>query len=128
VPSIGEQVLIACPNGDPASGIILGSLYCEEYPAPADSETITQFLFNDGALLDYDTETHSLRAILPDGATAEITATGGMTLNGDVTIAGDVSVSGDVSADGDVTAGAISLQMHLHGGVSTGSGVTGLPQ
>jgi phage baseplate assembly protein V len=128
VPSIGEQVLVACPNGDPANGIILGSLFCEEYPAPTDKETLTRYLFADGAVLDYDTETHALRAILPDGATAEITATGGMTLNGDVTIAGDLSVSGDVAADGDVSAGSISLKTHTHGAVQPGAGNTGVPQ
>jgi len=127
-PSVGEQVVIACPNGDPGNGLILGALYCADAPAPANTDTVTRLQFEDGAVLDYDTEAHALRASLPDGGTAEITAPGGITLTGDVTIEGDVTVAGNVDADGDVKAGAISLSGHAHGGVQTGAGVTGQPQ
>ncbi len=39
-----------------------------------------------------------------------------------------VKISGKLEVTGDVTSGAISLQHHIHPGVQTGGGVTGVPQ
>lgn len=43
-------------------------------------------------------------------------------------ITGNLNVGGDIVAQGDVTAGTISLQTHLHGGVSPGGSLTAVPQ
>jgi len=50
--------------------------------------------------------------------------------SGDIDIvpkSGTVNVAGSLKATGDVVAGAISLTNHLHGGVQTGEGKTGVP-
>ena len=39
---------------------------------------------------------------------------------------GTVMVTGTIHATGDVTAGTISVQQHVHGGVQTGGGNTGM--
>ncbi len=44
---------------------------------------------------------------------------------GTTTIGGALHVAGAVTATGDVVAGSISLESHVHGGVATGTGVTG---
>lgn len=78
---------------------------------------------------------------------ADITAplvkiTGNLTITGNLAFGGTMSgPSGsgfsfssnklnvkDIDATGDVKAGAISLKDHVHGGVQTGGGTTGLPQ
>lgn len=47
---------------------------------------------------------------------------------GDLDIVGDVNITGDVVVTKDVKASGISLNSHVHGGVSTGPNSTGGPQ
>lgn len=53
---------------------------------------------------------------------------GTIIINGDTTINGNLQVNGNITATGDITAGTISLQNHIHSGVTTGSGNTNKPQ
>ena len=125
-PEVGEQVAVLCPDGDPAGGIVLGSIYCAAHGAPADAETVARTTYADGAVIEYDRAAHRLSAVLPSGATVNLVADGGMTINaeGGVTInasGGNILVHGDVIADG------VSLKTHKHTGVEVGSGRTGQP-
>lgn len=43
------------------------------------------------------------------------------------TVNGNVKVNGNVNATGDVVAGTVSLKTHVHSGVQTGAGNTGIP-
>jgi phage baseplate assembly protein V len=115
-PTVGEQVVILSPGGSLEQGIILGSLPQTDHPSPADAEGVHRATYDDGAIIEYDRTAHRLRAILPDGATAEIEAPGGLTLKGDLTV------------DGEVTANGIHLSTHTHPGVTNGPGSTGAPQ
>ncbi|ACO79893.1 Phage P2 baseplate assembly gpV-like protein [Azotobacter vinelandii CA] len=121
-PSTGEQCLLLSPSGDPATGIVLLGLYSTASPAPDDSLTRHRRTYRDGAVIEYDTESHTLRATLPDGGQADIVAPGGVTILGNVTITGLVTVTEDVIAAG------ISLVQHVHGGVMPGGATTGGPQ
>ena len=49
-------------------------------------------------------------------------------LDGNTTIDGDLIVNGNLTVTGDATIGGISFLSHVHGGVQTGSGSTGVPQ
>jgi len=49
------------------------------------------------------------------------------TITGDVHITGDVQVDKTLTATTDVIGGGIHLKTHKHGGVTTGSGQTGVP-
>lgn len=120
-PSVGEQVVLLCPDGQIAAGIALLGLEQDSFPLPdakAD-ETVTEY--PDGALIGYDAEMHALTAILPAGGTVIIDAAGGITLRGNVTVEGTVTVSEDV------TAGGVSLKNHRHGNVQAGTAQTGTP-
>jgi hypothetical protein len=44
-----------------------------------------------------------------------------------IKLIGPVTVTGDVMVTGDVLAGTVSLKLHNHAGVTTGSGVSGAP-
>lgn len=113
-PTIGEQVLLIAPEGDIAQAIAMPGLFSGQFPAPGNG--IREFVrFGDTAEIGYDPEGHHFDIRLPEGATAEIRATGG------VTIFGDITVHGDVVADG------VSLKDHLHDKVNAGSGVSGKP-
>lgn len=52
----------------------------------------------------------------------------GITINGNTVINGNLQVNGSINATGDIVANGISLINHVHGGVQTGSGVTGAAQ
>lgn len=121
-PSIGEQCVVFSPSGDPATGAVLFGLYCDLFPAPDNSPTRHRRSYRDGAVIEYDTATHTLKATLPAGGQAQVVAPGGVTIIGDVAITGGVTVSEDVIASG------ISLVNHTHGGVQAGPSSTGAPQ
>ena len=135
-PAIGEQIIVACPDNDLEAGFILGSIFCDDHPAPSITNR-TLILFKDGGIIAYDPEAHQLEAILPEGGTATITAPAGITLNAKsgltinaqdgVTIHGDVAVTGKVTASDDVIGGGKSLKSHKHGGVQAGGALSGVP-
>lgn len=132
-PSVGEQVLLFCPDGDIAQAIPFGALYCNAFPAPGG--TLREFVrFGDGAEIGYDPEAHHYDITLPGGATMAIVATGGVTVEGDVAITGNVAIDGNTTttgtifADGNVTGDGVSLKTHRHTGVQTGGGISGAPQ
>jgi phage baseplate assembly protein V len=134
--SVGEQVLLLCPDGDIEGAVAIGGIACDDFPLPGDGKReLVQF--SDGAVLAYDPESHTLDAALPEGATALIVASGGVTLrvqDGGLTIEGDVEINGDLrltgtaTADVDVVGGGKSLKDHKHTGVTAGAGVSGPPQ
>ncbi|MES2042588.1 MAG: phage baseplate assembly protein V [Pseudomonadota bacterium] len=139
-PSVGEQVMLFCPEGEIAGAVALRGIYSDAHPAPGSTKR-ELIKFEDGALLAYDPEAHALAVVLPDGATVSIVAPGSVTiqsdglikLDGDVQITGDLQVDGkihaddDIESDGDVKAGAISLTHHKHGNVAAGAAQTGEP-
>ncbi len=127
-PTVGEQVIVLCPGGDMHNAVVLRGLYSTAHAAPeqADNKHVTEY--KDGARIEYDHQTHALKATLPSGGTAAVTADGGITLTGDVTIDGNVSVSKTLTAQTDVIGGGKSLKGHKHTGVQAGSAVSGAPQ
>ncbi len=127
-PEPGEQVLLLCPSGDPAQAWILPAAFSNANPANGDRASVHRTTYKDGAVVEYDREAHKLTATLPEGGTAEVTASGGVTVTGPVHIIGDVSVEGLIHATDDIISASISLQQHVHGGVYPGGGVTGVPQ
>lgn len=127
-PSIGEQCLLVCPEGDLEAGLVLVGLYSDECPPPSSSADLHLIAYPDGAQISYDHAAHRLVAVLPAGGSAEIAADGGIAVIGDVTITGNVSVSGKVAAQEDVLAGTISLKSHKHGNVAAGGAKTGGPE
>jgi phage baseplate assembly protein V len=150
-PSVGEQCLVLCPSGNPEQGFALVGLYGEQFPAPDDSLTRHRRSYRDGAVIEYDTATHQLRAALPDGGTFELIATGGSRIVGPVRIEGtlhateavstdstlhatdaistDAGITAveDITTDADVLAGDISLTKHRTSGVLPGNGTSGVP-
>ena len=104
------------------------------------TETASTYIY-----IDPDNGTIEIKAptsLTVNTATATINASGSTsinspetTINGHVTIKGGLSVSGgegaqvdgSISASGDITSGNISLQSHVHSGVTSGGSNTGTP-
>lgn len=138
-PSVGEQVLVAAPEGDTIAGLVLSGLPSDANPAAGDSDRVI-IRFGDEAVISYDPNSHELAATLPPGGSATITADAGIKLVGPVEIQGTLRVSedvqadakiraaGEISSDDDVKAGAISLATHIHDKVQAGTALTGGPK
>ena len=121
-PEVGEQVVVGCPYGDPSQAFVLGSLYQQDYPAPATTADKERVTFSDGTSLEYDRASHAL--------TVSTTANGGITIicktaniqaAESVTIdtpsahfTGDVRVDKTLTATTDVVGGGKSLKGHKH--------------
>ena len=120
-PSVGEQCMVLCPEGDIECGLVVVGLWSDTFPAPSNSADVVHIEFPDGAVINYDHAAHTLAVTLPAGGTATIDAPGGVTFNCDVT------VNGKVTASDDVISGGISLKSHKHGGVQAGGAQTGSP-
>ena len=141
-PSIGEQGVVLCPDGDTIGAVFLRGIYSDSFAAPDSSEHVHLVKFPDGTQLRYDDEAHALAVTIASSGTVEVTASGGVTvnaedgvtvnadtttLNGDLQVNGDIRATGTATIDTDVIGGGVSLKTHLHPGVESGSSVTGPP-
>ncbi len=132
-PTVGEQCLLLCPEGDTDNALAVLGLFSDANPAPS-SDDVDLIRFGDGAILSYDANAHLLVAQLPAGGTVRIDAPGGVKITGPVEITGAVKVTGDVdiigkaTATSDVVGGGKSLKDHVHLAVQPGQGVSGKPQ
>lgn len=126
-PEIGEQVIILAPSGELNQGVVLAALYQALMPPPVATPDKHRMQYSDDAVIEYDRASHHLQAVLPDGATVQLTSTGGITISGNITLTGNITLSGTLTASVDVIANGISLHNHKHGGVQAGGSQTGVP-
>ncbi len=135
VPSVGEQVVLLCPSGDPAQGFALTGFYTTGHGHDSRPDVVA-WQMPDGGRIEYD---FASGAVLVDGCKTvtvdaadsitvksasvtidapETTITGNVTIGGALSQGGEgggnASFGGSVTAQGDVTAGGISLQGHTH--------------
>ena len=94
VPETGEQVLILCPDGDPAQGVVLGSIYQNKYPSPQDKETISYLKYEDGTTIQYDREKSELKLSAVGDVIADIEGNIITTVKGNM----EANVKGDMIA------------------------------
>ncbi|NEM18714.1 phage baseplate assembly protein V, partial [Escherichia coli] len=57
--SVGEQCLLFSPSGLTSAGVALCGLYSDAFPAPDSKLTRRRRTYRDGAVVDYDTATHT---------------------------------------------------------------------
>lgn len=127
-PSVDEQGLVLCPEGDSEAAVFLPGVCSSKHAAPAGDARHLVVTFKDGAVVAYDPAAHLLSAVLPDGGRADLTVPGGLHVTGPITCSETVTAAKDlVSTGGDVKAGAVSLRGHKHLAVQPGSGVSGPP-
>lgn len=113
-PTVGEQVIILSPSGEPAGGIVLTGLYSEQLAAPSTDIAEHIVEYPDGARIAYD---HASGAM-------SITGIQSLTIDcPQITITGAIT-----QADGALSSNGIVLHTHTHTGVQPGGGNTGVPQ
>lgn len=133
-PTEGEQVILLSPSGQLANGVAITGLFSDLLPANGDRPGLHRRTYRDGAVIEYDSINHHLRAILPAAGTTELESLGGISIKGPITHQGDYTqtgnqtVTGKVTVSQDVIAAGISLVNHTHGGVQAGPSSTGKPQ
>lgn len=129
-PTEGEQVLLLSPSGQLANGVAITGLFSDHIPANGDRPGLHRRTYRDGAVIEYDSIAHHLRAILPAAGTTELESLGGISIKGPITHEGDYiqtgnqTVTGKVTVSEDVIAADISLVNHRTKGVTPGPGVS----
>ena len=148
----GEHVILLAPSGELAQAVVVGKLFSTDYPSPDLNPDNHRRKYRDGAVIEYNSKTHHLNAVLPEDGTVNATAMGGFTFNGpithngahthngdkthngahthngDKTHNGDLNQIGAQTVSGDVIAGGISQINHTHDKTQPGIGSTGKPQ
>lgn len=109
-PEVGEQVLVISPSGDPAQGVVVGSIYQDAYPAQETDEKTTSITFEDGTKLAYNKDGHQLSVSIPENGSIDITVTGSanITATESVTVSGpsvtidsaEVTITGNLTLSG----------------------------
>lgn len=104
MPTVGEQVIVVCPSGDVARGIVLAGVYAGNAPS---SNLDEPFI---------------------DLAGGRMVINGSIEVRGSISATENVTVAGSMDVAGDVTASDISLVTHVHGGILRGGATTDEPQ
>lgn len=125
---IGEQVLIACPDGDMRQAVVIGALNCNDFRPPIGyddttidkrpwRETVHRVKYQDGTLVEYDREKHRLLVVFPDGSKIEAQQSGGTELNvqcsGSITIESSSQITLKSSEKITLNAPTIALSGHV---------------
>ncbi|HDS1776238.1 TPA: phage baseplate assembly protein V [Pseudomonas putida] len=132
-PTVGEQVILLSPSGQLTNGIAITGLFSDAIAANGDRAGLKRRTYADGAVVEYDSVAHHLRAILPAGGTSEVISDGGIRIVGDIvhegnyTQTGNQTITGKVEVSIDVVAAGISLVEHPHDEVMPGKGLSGRP-
>lgn len=95
-PSLGEQVMILSPSGVLENGIVMPSIYCEQFDAPSSNPDLHLTRYPDGAEISYN---HATGALIATGIkTATVVASTSVTLDTPLT-----KVTGELEVDGMIT-------------------------
>lgn len=132
-PTENEQVILFSPSGQLANGVALTGIFSDEHVANGDRAGLHRRTYRDGAVIEYDSVAHHLRAVLPEAGTTELISQGGIHIvgpiihEGDYTQTGNQIITGKTTVSEDVVAAGISLVNHLHGDVKAGPDQSGKP-
>jgi len=92
-----EQVLVLAPSGDLAQGVILGSIAQNKFPSHTHSEHVHRTQYADGAVIEYDRQSHHLKVVLPEEGTVQWVVPSGLTVTGDVLVNGAITATGNIT-------------------------------
>lgn len=135
-PTEGEQVLLLCPDGDPAGGVVLMGLNSDAVPAPSDSEAEHVTDYPDGARITYDHQAGKLTAVGITDALIEASESATIKcpeiiLDGNVTVTGllayqagmtgkngkgnNTTIEGNITHEkGNLSSNGVVLHTHKH--------------
>jgi phage baseplate assembly protein V len=106
---VGTQVLAACPSGNPANAVLIAIIPTNALPPPSTAEGLDRVEFNDGSLVEYDSDAKRMHVVSVGDIAAEasgnITATAGENIT--ATAGGNAAIVAGAVAS--ITAPAITL-------------------
>lgn len=148
-PTVGEQAVVFCPEGDLSAGIVMCGLDSQDHPTPSDSPDEWSRDFPDGARITYNHARGELTATgIQSGTvvadTAFTVSCPKITLDGKVTVTdlftyqagmsgtngkeNGTAISGNLThKDGDLSSNGIVLHTHVHQDVERGGSKSGGP-
>ena len=106
-PSVGEQVLVLCHNGDPAQGVIVASLGSAANPNPSSNSRIFKTVYSDGTFVQFDLDTHEM-SIGCAGAVS-VAAAGNVAVTTQGSLVASAALSADVTAPSIKLTGAVTI-------------------
>ncbi|MGE8568004.1 MAG: phage baseplate assembly protein V [Achromobacter sp.] len=135
-PTEGEQVIVFCPDGEPAGGVVLAGLNSDGVPAPSDSEAEHVTEYPDGARITYDHQAGKLTAVGIAAALIEASESATIKcpeiiLDGNVTVTGllayqagmagkngkgnNTTIEGNITHEnGNLSSNGVVLHTHKH--------------
>ncbi|MGV8925699.1 MAG: phage baseplate assembly protein V [Ewingella sp.] len=137
-PSVGEQVIIICPNGEMATAAIMGSLYSDNAPPPSQATKDITFSLPDGAVFSYDAQSSALsvsgvKTVNIECETGTVAAADSFTFDtpnvictqqltaATLQITKGGGMKGDIShSGGTFTSNGVAVDKHSHGEVQSG--------
>ncbi|CAN0621037.1 Phage baseplate assembly protein V [Burkholderia multivorans] len=125
--TVGEKVLLFCPMGDPAQGVVLGGLFSGESATPSHSADKHVRSYPDGATYEYDHASHVLNVVLPAGATINVTAPDAVNINTKqaAVTADEAMLDADVTVTRSLTVkGPFTFESGMRGKGGAGGGKT----
>lgn len=147
-PTVGEQVIILSPSGEPAGGVVVTGLYSDAKPEPSNSADTHVITYPDGARIEYNHATGHLQASGVQTATLQASVlvtidapdthiTGTLTVDDLLTYGnglqgtggshGNVITGNLTHTTGNLSSNGIVLHTHKHSGVQSGGSQTGAP-
>ena len=136
-PSIGEQVWIGCPGGNPENAFVIGSAYSADNPPTGSSLLEIIITAPDGARLHYDAADDAGALAVTGIKTAHIQAETRVTLDAPEVVCTEKlkartfelthggTMAGDVThSNGALTSNGVQVDSHGHGRVQTGGSWT----
>lgn len=131
-PDVGEQVVVVCPYGDPAQGVVIGSIYRDKYPAPASAKEAHRVEYADGAFVQYDSASKGYEIDVQAGGSITLRV-GGSSLkieDGQTTLSTPKFIvdAPETEVKGIKSNGVNIGSDHKHTATQPGSGVSGVPQ
>jgi phage baseplate assembly protein V len=61
IPEEGEQVVVVAPSGELANAVIIGCLFQDAHPEPADTPDVHRMVYKDGTVIEYDRAGHQYK-------------------------------------------------------------------
>lgn len=135
-PTVGEQVVVLSPGGDPTTGVVLAGIHSNDHPSPSAQQGLHRREYADGAVIDYDEQASKLSITLPGEASVQIAGDATVEVGGDLTatvdglaavtageLLAEIGGPASVTADGEVTVDAPTIKHNGGKGVITGESI-----
>lgn len=97
---VGTQVLAACPSGNRANAVIIMIIPTDTLPPPSTAEDLDRVEFNDGSLVEYDSDAKRMRVVSAGDIAAEA--------SGNISASAGGNIAATAGGNATIAAGALA--------------------